>query len=94
MSRKSIEIAGFAKTQLMKQALTAGEVHSDTFRFAERRDAIRELRQSEAATSQRVEVRQQKKHGHLRKKIKIPLMKQELFKKLLFIIGTHWTILI
>ena len=42
---------GIAKTQLMKQALTAGEVHPHTSRFAERRDAVRELRQSEAATS-------------------------------------------
>ena len=80
MLRKRIEMAvinavsehnnGIAKTQLMKVALTAGEVHPDTFRFAERRDAIRELRQSEAATSQRAEVRQQKKHGHLPKENK------------------------
>ena len=46
MSRKRIEMAvinavsennnGIVKTQLMKLALTAGEVHPDTSRFAER----------------------------------------------------------
>ena len=61
---------GIAKTQLMKQALAAGEVHLHTSRFAERRVAVRELKQSKAATSQRAEVRHRKKHGYLPKENK------------------------
>ena len=76
---------GLVKTQLMKYALTTGEVYPSTSRFSEPRDSARKLRQSEAATSQRAEVSQQKSMSTFRKKIKIPLMKQELFKKLSFI---------
>ena len=43
------------KTQLMKYALTTGEVYPSTSRFSEQRDTVRELRKSEAATSQRAE---------------------------------------
>ena len=52
---------GLVKTQLMKYALTTGDVYPSTARLSEQRDTVRELRQSEAATSQRAEVRQQKK---------------------------------
>ena len=58
------------KTQLVNYVLTTGEVYPSTSRFSEQRDTARELRQSEAATSQRAEVRQQKKHGHLPKENK------------------------
>ena len=43
------------KTHLMKYALTTGEVYPSTSRFSEQRDTVRELRQSEIATSQRAE---------------------------------------
>ena len=76
------------KAQLMKYALTTGEVYPSTSRFSEQQDTERKLRKSEAATSQSTEVRHKKSMGTFRKKIKIPLMKQELFKKLPFIIGS------
>ena len=53
--------------QLMKHALTIVEVHPSTSRFAEQRDTVRELRQSEAAAAQR--------HHENRKK-KFPFMRQ------------------
>ena len=43
------------KTYFMKYALTTGEVYPSTSRFSEQRDTVRELRQSEIATSQRAE---------------------------------------
>ena len=64
---------GLIKTQLMKYALTTGKVYPSTSRFSEQRDTVRELSQSEAATSQRAEVRQKKKYGHFQKKKKVLL---------------------
>ena len=55
---------GLVKTQLMKYALTTGGVYPSTSRFSEQQDTVRELRQSEAASSQRTAVRQKKKYGH------------------------------
>ena len=78
---------GLVKTQLMKYALTTGEVYPSTSRFSEQQEAVRELRQSEAAISQRAEDNK-KSMDTFQKKIKIHLMKQELFKKLPFIIGS------
>ena len=78
---------GLVKTQLMKHALTTGEVYPSTSRFSEQRDTVRLLRKSETATLQRAEDNK-KSMDTFRKKIKIPLMKQELFKKLSFIIGS------
>ena len=57
-----------AKAQLVKLALTAGEVHPDTFRFAERRDAIRETVRGSNITKSRSKTT--KKHGHLPKENK------------------------
>ena len=54
----------------MKYALTTGEVYPRTSRFSEQQNTVRELRQSEAATSQRTAVRQKKKYGHFQKKKK------------------------
>ena len=51
----------------MKYALTTGEVYPSTSRFSEQQDTVRELRQSEAATSQRTTVRQKKKYGPFQK---------------------------
>ena len=78
---------GLVKTRLMKYALTTGEVYPRTSRFSDQRDTVRELRKSEAATSQRAEDNK-KSMSTLQKKIKITLMMQELFKKLSFIIGS------
>ena len=78
---------GLVKTQLMKCTLTTDEVYPSTSRFSEQRDTVRELRQSEAGTSQRAE-NNKKSMGTFRKKIKIPFMKQELFKNLPFILGS------
>ena len=58
----------------MKYALTTGEVYPSTSRFSEEQDTVRELRQSEAATSQRTAVRQKKKYGHYQKDKKVSFM--------------------
>lgn len=58
------------QSQLMKHALTIGVVRQSTSRFAQQRDTARELRQSEAAASQRKAVRKKKKYGHLENKKK------------------------
>ena len=54
----------------MKYALTTGEVYPSTTRFSEQQDAVRELRKSEASTSQRTAVHQKKKYGHFQKEKK------------------------
>ena len=59
----------------MKYALTTGEVYPSTSRFSEQQDTVRELRQSEAATSQRTAVRQKKKYGHFQKEKKVSFMR-------------------
>ena len=51
----------------MKYALTTGEVYPSTTRFSEQQDTIRELRKSEASTSQTTAVHQKKKYGHFQK---------------------------
>ena len=52
----------------MKYASTTGEVYPSTSRFSEQQDTVKELRQSEAATSQRTAVRQKKSMGTFRGK--------------------------
>ena len=59
----------------MKYALIIGEVYPSTSRFSEQQDTVRELRQSEAATSQRTAVGQKKKYGHFQKKKKVSFMR-------------------
>ena len=54
----------------MKYALTTGEVYPSTTRFSEQQDTVRELRRSEASTSQRIAVHQKKKYGHFQKEKK------------------------
>ena len=54
----------------MKYALITGEVYPSTSRFSEQQDTVRELRQSEATTSQRTAVRQKKKNDHFQKEKK------------------------
>ena len=54
----------------MKYALTTGEVYPSTSRFSEQQETVRELRQSEAATSQSTAVRQKKKYWHFKKEKK------------------------
>ena len=54
----------------MKYALTTGEVYPSTTRFSEQQDTVREMRQSEASTSQRTAVHQKKKYGHFQKEKK------------------------
>ena len=61
---------GLVKTHLMKYVLTTAEVYRSTTRFSEQQDTVRELRQSEAATSQRTAVCQKKKYGHFQKEKK------------------------
>ena len=51
----------------MKYALTTSKVYPSTSRFSEQQDTVRQLRRSDAATSQRTAVRQKKKCGHFQK---------------------------
>ena len=66
---------GLVKTQLMKYVLTTGEVYPSTSRFSEQQDTVRELRQSEAGTSQRTAVRRKKKYGHFQMEKKVSFMR-------------------